>query len=370
MKTKASYPFIYFLFEPHIVMVYKMELDKYVTVSDIQLESYKWEIFEINEGDDFETFHHEASSSIHGNGVVINQECMNEIVEEINKQIQLVRDVNRGEIRMDEFHIVATESAAGSLRVGVKRPKTVIGFPDSFSIGPLWKMDEKAGQSFRKEWLADNINWEQDDDVYANKFTNTLREMEGIPSHVPIYIWFGNNAGEQTGLRFFLYCLRDKPNDLILINSTDYWVKVANAQEERPVFHTGQIGSEHIRRIYASHHANKPLTREECLRFQKEWDDLSQTKEVLRIWKDGEIKSVPDHYYDPLIIETVEKMHDLQERKDFITAGSVIGTILESMEEYIDIYYLEFRIRHLLYSGVFELKGIPKSMRHYSIKLR
>jgi hypothetical protein len=32
--------------------------------------------------------------------------------------------------------------------------------------------------------------------------------------------------------------------------------------------------------------------------------------------------------------------------------------------------FLEYRIRHLVYTGVLELKGIPKSMRHYSVKLR
>jgi hypothetical protein len=32
--------------------------------------------------------------------------------------------------------------------------------------------------------------------------------------------------------------------------------------------------------------------------------------------------------------------------------------------------YLEYRLRHLIYNGILELKGIPKSMRHYSVKLR
>ncbi len=35
-----------------------------------------------------------------------------------------------------------------------------------------------------------------------------------------------------------------------------------------------------------------------------------------------------------------------------------------------NIFFLEYRIRYLVYSGGFELKGIPKSMHHYSVKLR
>ncbi|WP_238323482.1 DUF3658 domain-containing protein [Planococcus antarcticus] len=30
---------------------------------------------------------------------------------------------------------------------------------------------------------------------------------------------------------------------------------------------------------------------------------------------------------------------------------------------------MEYRIRYLVYNGTFEIKGIPKSMRHYRVKL-
>lgn len=72
---------------------------------------------------------------------------MKQMVEEINKHIQKNRHLKGVGNQIGAVHIVNSESAAGSLRVGLERPKTVIGFPDSFSIGPLWKLDEKIGQS-------------------------------------------------------------------------------------------------------------------------------------------------------------------------------------------------------------------------------
>ncbi|ULT59810.1 DUF3658 domain-containing protein [Neobacillus drentensis] len=36
----------------------------------------------------------------------------------------------------------------------------------------------------------------------------------------------------------------------------------------------------------------------------------------------------------------------------------------------INAFFLEYRIRYLIYSRFLELKGIPKSMRHYSVKPR
>lgn len=81
------------------------------------------------------------------------------------------------------------------------------------------------GQTFRNEWFYEHINLEQDDYEYENEFANTLWEIEDIPKQVPIYIWYGNNADEQTGLRFLLYLLRDKTNDVYLINSTELYKK-------------------------------------------------------------------------------------------------------------------------------------------------
>ena len=106
------------------------------------------------------------------------------------------------------------------------------------------------------------------------------------------------------------------------------------------------------------------------MQLQEEWNSLAQTKEVLRLWMKDGIRDVKENHFDPLIINTIEMLHCKQEKKDFIKAGMVIGEVLSGTNELIDAFFLEYRIRHLIYSGLLELKGIPKSMRHYSVKLR
>ncbi|WP_057776153.1 DUF1835 domain-containing protein [Cytobacillus dafuensis] len=369
IKTKINHPFIYFLIEPNVVIVYQIKTNNYLTISDM-IKIDVWLTYEINNKVEFEKFNHEEHQPVEGRGFFINQEDMNKMVEEINKHIQKKRYLKGMGNQLGAVHIVNSESAAGSLRVGLERPKTVIGFPDSFSIGPLWKLDEKIGQSYRKEWLFENINFEQEDYEYENKFTNTLREIEDIANDVPIYIWYGNNADEQTGLRLLLYLLREKTNEIFLMNSIELYVRYSATEEEQPIFHTGQMASKNLRLLFENNKENKPLSDKKRIQFHKEWEKLSQTKEVLRLWIDDEIKGVPKHHYDPLIIETIGKLHHKQGTKDFIKTGSVIGEILTQMDSYINYSFLEYRIRHLIYSGVLELKGIPKSMRHYSVKLR
>ncbi|MFC4411584.1 DUF1835 domain-containing protein [Chungangia koreensis] len=282
---------------------------------------------------------------------------MVKLADEINKHIQKFRTG----YQLGPVHIVTSESAAGSLRVSLPRPKCVIGFPDSFSIGPLWKLDEKVGQSNRKEWLFEHINDESEEYEYENKYVNTLREIEDIPHDVPIYVWYGDNPDEQTGMRFFLYLLREKTNEIFLINST---------VEGKQLFHTAQLDSDIVRQIFDGNKENKALTNHERIHLQKEWEQLSQTQEFLRIWVDGEIRGVQENYYDPLIIETIKSLHFQQETKDFIKTADVVVDIFTRMNSYLDLFFLEYRIRELVYSGVLELKGIPKSMRHYSVKLK
>ncbi len=363
--------------DPNVVFVYKIETQNYLTLSDLT-ESGEWQTFEIKHEDEFEAFNHEENKPLEGKGYFIQQNNMNIMVEVINTYIQKYRHLLTFTVgsrvvgyQAGAVHIVSSESAAGSLRVGLERPKVVIGFPDLFSIGPLWKMDEKIGQISRNEWFYENINLEQDDYEYENKFANTLREIEDIPKHVPIHIWYGNNADEQTGLRFLLYLLRDKTNDVYLINSTELYEKYKTPKfKSQQIFHTGHIKPKDLGILFKKNSKNQPLSNQKRIQLQREWNSLSQTKEVLRQWMNNEIKGVQENYHDSLIINTIEKLHNKKEEKEFIKTGKVIGEILAEMNGLVNAFFLEYRIRHLIYSGVLELRGIPKSMRHYSVKLR
>ncbi|MGN7479862.1 DUF1835 domain-containing protein [Solibacillus silvestris] len=361
--------------EPNVVFVYKIETQNYVTVSDLN-EHGEWQTFELEHEEEFGMFNHEESNPLEGNVYAINQSDVNTMVKFVNRCIKKYRhsfsssSVKAGD-QVAAVHIVSSESAAGSLRVGLERPKIVIGFPDSFSIGPLWKLDEKVGQTFRNEWIYENINYEQDEFEYENKLANTLKEIEDIPRQVPIYIWYGNNADEQTGLRFLLYFLRNKTNDVFLMNSTELYERYVMPEvRDQKILHTGHIESKDLRLLFEKGRKVSPISEPERIELQEEWNSLAQSKEFLRLWMKSGIKDVKENHFDPLIINTIEMLHQKQEKREFIKAGMVIGEILSGTNELMNAFFLEYRIRYLIYSGLLELKGIPKSMRHYSVKLR
>lgn len=40
------------------------------------------------------------------------------------------------------------------------------------------------------------------------------------------------------------------------------------------------------------------------------------------------------------------------------------------LDQYIGDHFFEYRVRRLIVNGVFDLEGVPKAMRYYSIKIR
>jgi hypothetical protein len=229
-------------------------------------------------------------------------------------------------------------------------------------------MDQKIGQDSRHEWLNENVNVEQDEYEFENNFSKTLLEIEDIPEFVPIYIWTANNGNEQTGLRFILHLLKEKDNDIVLLNTTELHHQRIDSNNEK--LYSSMLHPHQLKQLLDQAHSTEPISYTERIQFQREWEVLAQSKDVLRLWKSGRVTSVPEDYFDDLILKTVGHLQREQQNKAFIRTGKVIGETLHQMEEMVGDFYIEYRIRHLIYNGVLELKGIPRSMRHYRVKLR
>ncbi|QQZ07737.1 DUF1835 domain-containing protein [Heyndrickxia vini] len=368
MRSRVIHPFIYFFMEPNVVFVYKIVSDRYLSLSELH-KTGEWKTYELNTDEEFDSFNHKESDPLIGRGYLISQTDEVEMLDRINKQIQKLRHLKRKE-EIIPVHIVSFEHAAGCLRHTLENPKKVIGFPGSFSIGPIWKLEKKSGQRYRNVWLNDHINFDSDDYYYETSFNNAVREIEDISNKNPIYIWYANNAEEQTGLRFLIHLLKNKPNPIFLLNSSKIYDSMIQLEgDEQIVTYTSDLQPEHIRQIFELHKAANPLSDVERCIIQKEWEHISQSKSELRLYENNELFDAQKEYFDLLIVETLKNLHYNQDIKDFIPTGELIWGIIEK-DALIDQLYLEYRIRELIYNGTLEIKGIPKSMRHYRVKLR
>ncbi|AMA74174.1 DUF1835 domain-containing protein [Aneurinibacillus thermoaerophilus] len=275
-----------------------------------------------------------------------------------------------------KVHIIFGVSASGSLRMvlkesGVSGEEKVITFSDLFSIGPVWQLHTEEGREARKEWFTEHFRYSEGDSThYMQHFQTALNEIYSIPSDVPVTIWTGENAHEQTGLRFVLYLLREKINTITIINTAEAYKQHFNRQDTRSLY-TGEISTERLQTIYDEiDRLIQPLTIQNRDRLVEEWLRLADTREVLRIWKNGCVESVTEEWCDSYIIQAAQKFHNKQKQKNFMKAARVIGEALGSLEQYVGDEFLEYRLRMLISQNVFEAIGSLEAMRYYSVRLQ
>ncbi|MBP1933206.1 DUF1835 domain-containing protein [Ammoniphilus resinae] len=272
-------------------------------------------------------------------------------------------------------NLVFGDSPSGSLKIGLKEmglqnEEDVISFSDLFSIGPVWQLHEANGLNHRFEWLKNHIIFDDEYiDSYQDHFRHTTSQINAIPENTPIVIWIGENAHEQTGLRYVLYLLKEKSNDIFLMNTTTKYKNLFPVPDaEIFPLHTGEISPEKFRLIYEKSKEVYPLTQEERHHFEDEWEKLSTKQEVLRVWGKNEISSVNEDYFDDYIIHSARRL----QRRDakFMKSARLVGEVIGHLQQYIGDGFVEYRVRHLIMNGIFEIKGIPKAMRYYSVKLK
>ena len=274
------------------------------------------------------------------------------------------------------IHILFGPSPAGSLRAafkenGIDKNEQIISFWDKFSIGPVWRLDEEAGKEERFDWMKNVINNEFGEfQEYKQSFQKTIDQILSIPEGLPITIWTADNAHEQIGLRFVVHLLKERNNDIILVNTTKAFGELFKKRNvQYTVMHSGEISPDKLQIIY-DQGQGRVLTDHEKEDYENEWLSISDTRETLRIWRNGRTVSVPEDYFDPFIIQKAKKLHREQKTKDFMKSARLIGEVLGHLDQYVGDEFLEYRLRKLIEKEVCDVEGSLIAMRYYSVKLR
>ncbi|WP_245983266.1 DUF1835 domain-containing protein [Ammoniphilus oxalaticus] len=299
-------------------------------------------------------------------------ELLRDLFSLFDEIIRYVNNVDHVETNYTAVHLVCGEAAAGSMKVGLGRANQVIGYPDFLQMGPIEQLHTEAGRVNRFEWLLDHLSDPDDyfQEEYRKKVAETLSQIQAIPSHAPIILWTAEDANEQTGLRFLLYLLRDKTNEIFLINATKAYQELYNTDEIQHFVQTDGIEPEKLAEIYQTKRGESPLTEQQRRALEHEWLVLSNSKGVARVWEDDQIAEVDEVYFDEVIKNAVSRLHAEQPQSDFIKAARVIGEVIGHIEQQIGDSFLEYRLRVLVYQGTLEIKGVPKTMGAYRVRLK
>lgn len=273
-----------------------------------------------------------------------------------------------------KVHVVFGDSAAGSLKfalkqLGYEETNKVIRLRDRYAIGPLWQLHEEAGQLHRGGWFRDHINDEDEETDFVSEHRQLTEQIALIPNEASIVLWCGNNAHEQAGLRFAVYLLRNKPNKLFACDAGKTCERMYNTAERQIHYlHTGEIPSDKLQAVINDLKEHSPLSSEARHTLERDWLELAEQRGVLRIWDGHRIVNVEEHKFDPYLLETVEKLQARKPDGEFIPAARVIGEAIGYCNQLVGDSYFEYRLRQLIYDGVLEIKGVPRAMRHYSVR--
>ncbi|MCT8136684.1 DUF1835 domain-containing protein [Anaerobacillus sp. CMMVII] len=273
------------------------------------------------------------------------------------------------------IHILFGKSPSGGLKyalehLGSDGEDTIISFDDMFSIGPIWKLHDGEGEVRRFDWLKNsktNDNYQE----YKSEFQETSNQIKLIPDGTLVTIWTADNAHEQTGLRYVLRLLKDKDVELIIINTTDAHNEFFQKKNSKQtILHTGEVSPEKLHVLYKQMKQASPLSQQEREDLEEEWLALSESKENLRIWRNGRIVSVSESHFDELIIYRAKKLRSKQKVNEYTNSVRLIGEVFGHLDQYVGDAFLEYRLRKLIEAGIFDVEGSLKSMRYYSVKLK
>ena len=70
-----------------------------------------------------------------------------------------------------------------------------------------------------------------------------------------------------------------------------------------------------------------------------EWNQLSHSYEVLRIWQGDQIRSVASNYYDQFIIDKAKGLHSRQMKDEYIKSARLIGEVIGHLINTQEINY-------------------------------
>lgn len=277
-----------------------------------------------------------------------------------------------------KIHIVFGDSVAGSLKLAIKQlgladSNKVITLNESFSIGPIWQLHTEEGWHKRKEWFRNHINVGYDESYFdmEDEASSHQSLLAQIPEQASIVIWCGNNAHEQTGLRYALYLLRHHLNGIYVFNAEEACSRRYNTPETFINYlQLGEVPVDKLKAVIGEAEENGQTTGDIRQQLEKEWLALAEHDEVLRIWNQSKIQHVDEDYLDDYLYETAESLLQHKPKDEFIKAARVVGQALGYYEQCIGDSYFEYRLRELIYTGKLEIKGVPRAMRFYSVRLK
>jgi hypothetical protein len=266
--------------------------------------------------------------------------------------------------KMKKFtHIVFGDSAAGSLKYFFRINQNeyngeVLSFREDYSVGPLHGIDTENGLGIRREWVKRVYQKINEEDLLMHFDKDLMKAYEAIkniPEDSGIVIWHGENAIDQTGLRYLCDLLGNRGIREMDVSSC---FKEERDGTRKFVRALGECTPEEIKDIIID---IKEMGEERCCLLADDWNNIMEATKNLRILIEGRIIRVEESYYDEEILSNCST--------EFMKAARVIGATMGNSEQHVGDTYIDYRLRILVENGKVEHRGRLVSMRDFEVRV-
>ncbi|MBU3129114.1 DUF1835 domain-containing protein [Clostridium tagluense] len=260
------------------------------------------------------------------------------------------------------IHICFSPSAGGSLRYAINNKKLlegkgVISFDDDISQGMI---RDGINTDERMHWWNRISGKDEVTSLESNYLKEGYREFYKSISKIKdsdvIYLWYGHCGNEICGMLYTLELLKYKTTNMYLINVSDMIEESSN--DLYTYISMSEIMPEKLKSFIK---LKRKIELKEYDTLLNEWNSLKNDNSILRIFKDGKIRSVKDDYFDIDILKYTEK--------ELRKSARIVGSVMAFSEIRISDGYIFWRIKELVESGMIEFKGIFGVMREMEIKI-
>lgn len=277
------------------------------------------------------------------------------------------------ETQSKTIHIVFDHAFAGALRHAfrkepLKSTEHILSLPGILSIGPMESLHTDEGIKNRFCWLQEHLRG--DFPEQESEFRSAVQDIKRIPLHLPIMIWTGNNAAEQTGLRFATHLLSGRPNEISELNITkafELLYKQTWQSEEIHILRSNELSPEQLLELYAHYEPWKwnPARR---TAIEQEGKSLMYDESNLRTWQYDELWSSDEDRHDTFIMDCARQLQS-EYPDEYYNVLRLIGQVYGELEHYTGDAWIEYRIKELIRNGELASRGDIGDWRKYEVRV-
>lgn len=260
------------------------------------------------------------------------------------------------------FHVVYSQSAEGSFKQAIKGKfiagDKLVALFDNLSNGEINNLkDTKSRESWWNELNGEEDYFYYDKGELEDNYKKFYSDISEVNDGDIVYLWYGHCDDEICGMMYTLYLLKDKPASVYGINVSD---KIIENKRGRVFSYIASSVGEVVHESLGEYFKlARKIEIDECEKLSNQWDKLTKENSLLRSYKNGEMVSVREEYFDNEILKFTTDEYKRSPR--------IVGDVIGNTEPRISDVIIFWRIKQLVKSGKISYEGKFGVMREMDI---